>query len=184
MLTAMHAHHGLVQTEIDSPFGRLTLVAGPRGLRAIHWPGERTDDSGDGDAGTAAAPSGAAFDSLRSAAAQLGEYFAGERTTFELPLDPVGTPFQQSVWQVLRTIPYGTTISYAEQARRLGDVKKARAVGAANGRNPLPIVVPCHRVIGSGGALVGFAAGTDAKAWLIDHERGMLVEAMADGRSR
>ena len=179
MLSAMHAHDGLARTEIDSPFGRLTLVAGPRGLRAIRWPGEQPADAGVGDASPAAAPSDAALGSLRAAAAQLGEYFAGERTMFDLPLDPVGTPFQQSAWQVLRTIPYGATISYGEQARRLGDVKKARAVGAANGRNPLPIVVPCHRVIGSAGALVGFAAGTDAKAWLFDHERGVLVETMA-----
>jgi methylated-DNA-[protein]-cysteine S-methyltransferase len=103
---------------------------------------------------------------------QLQEYFAGNRRDFDLPLDPVGTEFQQQVWHVLRTIPYGETISYGEQARRLGDVNKSRAVGAANGRNPISIIVPCHRVVGSTGKLTGFAGGLDTKAWLLQHERG------------
>jgi methylated-DNA-[protein]-cysteine S-methyltransferase len=102
---------------------------------------------------------------------QLDDYFEGRRREFDLPLDPFGTPFQQSVWQVLRTIPYGQTMSYGQQAERLGDVRKARAVGAANGKNPLSIVVPCHRVIGSNGHLTGFAAGVEVKSWLLDHER-------------
>ena len=170
--------HALAETTIESPFGPLTLVASPRGLRAIEWPGERRPDGRGAESRVESIASKSTEVLLRAAAAQFREYFAGERTTFDLPLDPIGTPFQQAVWAVLRTIPYGTTISYGEQARRLGDVKKARAVGSANGRNPLPIVVPCHRVIGSTGRLVGFAAGTDAKAWLLDHERGVLVEAM------
>jgi methylated-DNA-[protein]-cysteine S-methyltransferase len=87
-----------------------------------------------------------------------------------VPLEPSGTDFQQSVWKVLRGIPFGQTISYGEQARRLGDAKKARAVGSANGRNPLPIVVPCHRVIGTNGSLTGFSGGMDAKKWLLTHE--------------
>ena len=98
---------------------------------------------------------------LVATVAQLGEYFAGERQEFDLPLDPVGTDFQQSAWSALRTIPYGTTVSYGEQAARMGDRRKARAVGAANGRNPISIVVPCHRVVGSNGALTGFAGGID-----------------------
>ncbi len=94
---------------------------------------------------------------------------------FDLPLDPVGTDFQQSAWLQLRRIPYGATISYGEQARRLGDVRKSRAVGAANGRNPISIIVPCHRVVGANGALTGFAAGLEAKAWLLRHEQGTLT---------
>ncbi len=105
---------------------------------------------------------------------QLAEYFDGERTDFDVPLDPVGTEFQRAAWSALRTIPYGTTVSYGEQAERMGDRRKARAVGAANGRNPISIVVPCHRVVGANGALTGFAGGTDTKAWLLDHERRQL----------
>ena len=107
---------------------------------------------------------------LSAARLQLEEYFRAERTEFDLPLDPMGTPFQLSVWQVLRTIPYGETITYGEQARRLGDPNKARAAGAANGKNPLSIVVPCHRVIGANGSLTGFAGGLGAKDWLLRHE--------------
>jgi methylated-DNA-[protein]-cysteine S-methyltransferase len=103
--------------------------------------------------------------------AQLDEYFAGRRREFDLPLDPVGTEFQRSAWNVLRTIPYGATMSYGEQAAALGDAKKARAVGSANGRNPLSIVVPCHRVIGTSGKLTGFAGGIEAKRYLLEMER-------------
>jgi methylated-DNA-[protein]-cysteine S-methyltransferase len=111
---------------------------------------------------------------LRAAVDQLRAYLDGDRRHFELPLDPVGTDFQQAVWKLLREIPYGTTISYGEQARRLGDARKARAVGGANGRNPIAIVVPCHRVVGADGTLTGFAAGTDRKRWLLDHETRVL----------
>jgi methylated-DNA-[protein]-cysteine S-methyltransferase len=108
---------------------------------------------------------------LDAAVTQLAEYFAGERTEFDLPLAPDGTAFQLSAWAVLREIPFGDTITYGEQAVRLGDPNKARAVGAANGQNPIPIVVPCHRVVGSTGKLTGFAGGLDTKAWLLAHER-------------
>ncbi len=94
-----------------------------------------------------------------------------------MPLDPIGTDFQQIAWAALRTIPYGETISYGEQAARLGDRRKARAVGAANGRNPISIIVPCHRVVGSTGALTGFAGGLHTKAWLLDHERDVRWRA-------
>ena len=101
------------------------------------------------------------------------EYFAGDRREFDLPLDPVGTEFQQQAWlRAAHAFPYGETISYGEQAARLGDKNKSRAVGAANGRNPISIIVPCHRVVGSTGKLTGFAAGVDAKAWLLQHEQG------------
>ena len=155
-------------TTIDSPVGELRIIAGERGLRAILWGAEdaaRIASIEDGDLVEGSTPL------LDMAVSQLHEYFAGTRRDFDLPLDPAGTPFQQSAWMVLRTIPYGQTMSYGQQARRLGDPNKARAVGAANGKNPLSIVVPCHRVIGSGGQLTGFAAGLDVKSWLLDHER-------------
>lgn len=104
---------------------------------------------------------------LRATADQLGEYFAGERRSFALPLDPQGSPFQQQVWLGLREIPYGETLSYGALAAKLGKPSAARAVGLANGRNPLSIVVPCHRVIGAGGKLTGFAGGLTAKETLL-----------------
>jgi methylated-DNA-[protein]-cysteine S-methyltransferase len=103
---------------------------------------------------------------------QLHEYFSGSRREFEVPLDPHGTEFQKEAWLQLRAIPYGTTITYGEQATRMGDRNKSRAVGAANGRNPISIIVPCHRVVGSTGALTGFAGGVGTKSWLLQHERG------------
>jgi methylated-DNA-[protein]-cysteine S-methyltransferase len=112
---------------------------------------------------------------LERAAQQLAEYFAGDRRAFDVALDPVGTPFQLEAWAVLRTIPFGHTISYGEQARALGDPARARAVGAANGRNPISIIVPCHRVVATSGALTGFAGGLDAKSWLLEHERRVLA---------
>jgi methylated-DNA-[protein]-cysteine S-methyltransferase len=112
---------------------------------------------------------------LDLAITQLEEYFAGARTHFDLPLDPGGTPFQQQAWATLRTIPFGETLTYGEQAAEMGDARKARAVGSANGQNPIPIVVPCHRVIGSTGKLTGFAGGLGVKAWLLEHERFTLM---------
>jgi methylated-DNA-[protein]-cysteine S-methyltransferase len=103
---------------------------------------------------------------------ELREYFAGERTTFTVPIKQNGTEFQQKVWQQLLKIPYGTTTSYIELARRLGNVKLARAVGGANHRNKLWIVVPCHRVIGADGSLTGYAGGLECKQWLLQHEAG------------
>jgi methylated-DNA-[protein]-cysteine S-methyltransferase len=155
-------------TTMDSPVGELRLIAGERGLRAILWGAEDAARIASVDADDLVEGSTPV---LTEAVTQLEEYFAGTRRDFDLPLDPLGTPFQQSAWMVLRAIPYGKTISYGQQARQLGDPNKARAVGAANGKNPLSIVVPCHRVIGSGGQLTGFAAGLDVKSWLLDHER-------------
>ncbi len=162
--------HDLSRTTMASPVGELTLVASPRGLRAVLWPNELAEPTSlplaaDGDPAAATV--------LCAAVQQLEQYFAGDRRDFDLLLDPVGTDFQLSAWLQLRRIPYGATISYGEQARRLGDINKSRAVGAANGRNPISIIVPCHRVVGTNGALVGFAAGLDAKAWLLRHEQGM-----------
>ena len=111
---------------------------------------------------------------LATVAAELDEYFAGKRQSFTVPLSPTGTEFQMAVWQQLRLIPYGTTISYGELARRLGSPAASRAVGLANGRNPIAIVVPCHRVIGADGSLTGFGGGMDAKRTLLDIEAGTL----------
>lgn len=107
---------------------------------------------------------------LAEAARQLGDYFAGRRRDFTLPLDPRGTPFQLQVWEALRAIPYGTTVSYAEIARRIGRPSAARAVGRSVGQNPLAIVVPCHRVVGTNGALTGFAWGIDRKRRMLELE--------------
>ena len=158
----------LSTTTMPSPVGPLTLVASARGLRALLWPEER-EGRVRVDEATGAGPGADAI--LATAREQLDEYFAGERTEFDVPLDPVGTDFQLEAWRVLRTIPYGHTITYGEQAMRLGGAEKSRAVGAANGRNPISIIVPCHRVVGSTGKLTGFAGGLDTKAWLLRHER-------------
>ena len=107
---------------------------------------------------------------LEDAVHQLKEYFEGVRKTFDLTLNPQGTDFQKRVWEALLTIPFGKTVSYLELSKRLGDVKAIRAVAAANGKNPLWIVVPCHRVIGSNGDLVGYAGGLHRKKWLLEHE--------------
>ena len=166
----------LFSTTMPSPVGVLTLVASDRGLRQVLWEDDtRSLRLDPGDPGDDEPASGLREQYLAAAVVQLHEYFAGERTVFDLVLDPEGTPFQRSAWDVLRTIPYGATMSYGEQARRLGDPNKARAVGAANGRNPLSIVVPCHRVVGSNGTLTGFAGGLGTKAWLLDHERSVLA---------
>jgi len=161
---------------LPTPIGPLTLVASPSGLRAVLWsvddttrvPGVALDETPSRSDKGSARSEGAIID---QAAEELDEYFEGARRSFDVPLDPVGTAFQQRAWAALRTIPYGETVTYREQAERLGDRRKARAVGAANGRNPISIIVPCHRVVGSNGSLTGFAGGLDVKAWLLDHER-------------
>jgi len=104
---------------------------------------------------------------------QLKEYFAGTRKDFDLKVDPEGTEFQRKVWKTLQTIPYGQTISYGEQAARMGNPSASRAVGAANGSNPISIVIPCHRVIGASGALTGYASGVERKQWLLEHEEAI-----------
>lgn len=167
---------GLRRTTHPSPVGELFLVADVSGLRAVLW----RDDDPVGRRGAAEPGSCDPDEVIDRTVEQLDEYFAGERTTFDLPLAPVGTPFQLASWSVLRTIPYGATMTYGQQAVALGDRNKARAVGAANGRNPLSIVVPCHRVCGADGSLTGFGGGIEQKAWLLDHERRVLLAAPAE----
>lgn len=115
---------------------------------------------------------------LEDAVYQLQEYFKGERTSFDLPLQPTGTDFQQRVWSLLMDIPFGKTVSYLELSKTLGDIKAIRAVAAANGKNPLWIVVPCHRVIGSDGSLTGYAGGLSRKKWLLDHENPVKQQSL------
>ena len=150
---------------IDSPVGRLTLVATDDGLAAILWENDRP-----GRVRLNLAAEDDAHPVLVEAGRQLAEYFAGRRTAFTLTLDVAGTPFQRSVWNALLTIPFGETRSYREIARQIGRPGAVRAVGAANGRNPVSIVAPCHRVIGSAGQLTGFAGGLDVKARLLELE--------------
>lgn len=163
------------QRPCPSPLGVLTVVASPAGLVAVLWPDVEPAPMIDLDPEDGEAVRESVDALLDRAVEQFDEYFAGTRRQFELELAPVGTPFQLAVWEVLRSIPYGATMTYREQAEALGDPAKARAVGSANGRNPLSIVVPCHRVVASGGGLGGFAGGLDAKSWLLAHERRVLA---------
>ena len=153
-------------TTMDSPVGRLTLVASGKGLAGILW--ENDDPK--------RVPLGAMVEDgdhpvLAEARRQLEGYFAGERDRFDVPLDFQGTDFQKRVWAALLTIPFGETRSYGEIAHQLGNAGASRAVGAANGRNPISIIAPCHRVVGSTGKLTGFAGGLEAKAFLLELER-------------
>jgi len=150
----------LFRLSIRSPVGPLLLVAGADGLTTVSF-----------EARAPRAAEAPGHPLLRRAAAQLGEYFDGKRQEFELPLAAAGTPFQRAVWKELCTIGFGATCSYAELARSLGKPSAARAVGAANGQNPIAIVVPCHRVVGADGALTGYSGGLAGKRWLLDHER-------------
>lgn len=148
---------------IDSPLGPLQLVSDGGELWAIHFPDQHNG-----------APDTPDDPVLQGARHQLQQYFAGSRRQFELPLAPRGTAFQRQVWQALQHIPYGELRSYRDIALALGRPTASRAVGAANGRNPLPIVVPCHRVIGSNGQLTGYAGGLDLKHFLLGLEGAPL----------
>lgn len=155
--------------DISSPVGILRLVASDRGLAAVMF--LQGKDKPSWVDNMQEVPDNSL---LKRAEKQLAEYFAGKRRVFDLPLRPQGTVFQMKVWKELQKIPYAETISYGEQARRLGDPKKSRAVGMANGRNPLAIIVPCHRVIGTDGSLTGFGGGLKTKRYLLDLEQKTL----------
>ena len=157
---------------LPSPVGDLTLHAGAGGLRAVLFADPRhpldvaslrrpTDVAGD---------AAATARMLDHAARELNEFFAGHRRGFTVPLDPDGTDFQRTVWTALSTIPYAATWSYGQLAATIGKPSASRAVGAANGRNPISIIVPCHRVIGQDGSATGYGGGLPAKRWLLDHE--------------
>jgi methylated-DNA-[protein]-cysteine S-methyltransferase len=149
-------------TVVDSPIGPLGLIASDTALQGVLFDGRRVCSEGSSPV-------------LEEAARQLGEYFDGKLVAFDLPLELDGTEFQRRCWLALATIPYGRTVSYGEQVRRLGlGSDKARAVGAANGSNPLPIVLPCHRVIGADGSLTGFGGGLHVKRFLLELEGALL----------
>ena len=149
--------------EVDSPLGPLCVAASDSGVIAVDFgkPGLTSNEP----------PASGRADAIeQQAAKELTEYFAGHRRTFEVPVDLRGTSFQGQVWAVLQSLEFGETITYAEQARRLGKPKATRAVGSANGKNPVPIIVPCHRVVASGGGLGGYAGGLDRKQALLRME--------------
>ncbi|QEH33824.1 Methylated-DNA--protein-cysteine methyltransferase [Aquisphaera giovannonii] len=148
---------------LASPIGPLLLTSGGDALTGLHMAGRGPEAGWIQDAGP-----------FRSVVQALDAYFEGELARFDVPLDLGGTPFQQRVWSELREIPFGRAISYAELARRVGKPGASRAVGSANGRNPVSIIVPCHRVIASDGGLGGYGGGLDRKRWLLEHEIAIL----------
>jgi methylated-DNA-[protein]-cysteine S-methyltransferase len=174
----------------SSPVGTLVLTSDGEALTGLHLPRH------DGSPAPLPGPEWQQDDSVfREVRDQLRAYFAGERRSFKVPMRMIGTPFQRLAWEGLLTIPFGATISYAEQASRIGRPGSSRAVGAANGRNPIALIVPCHRVIGSNGTLTGYGGGLDLKEWLLQHEasvlgdevrsngvRGRVVSSHAPGR--
>jgi methylated-DNA-[protein]-cysteine S-methyltransferase len=158
---------------MESPLGSLRLVGDGAALTAV------LPSGGPGDPGPAGPAGGWVHDptGFEAAVAQLDAYFAGRSDRFDLPLGAGGTAFERQVWQALAEIPYGTTATYGELAARIGRPGAARAVGAAAGRNPLLVVVPCHRLVGADGALTGYRAGIDRKRWLLDHEAAVATPA-------
>ncbi len=156
-------------TVVDSPVGPLTLVAADGVLTGLYMDSQRhmppAEIFGDGVEDTG--------EFFAEPSRQLRDYFAGQRTEFDMPLTLVGTPFQRRVWAALQEIPYGETVSYGELAQRIGRPTAARAVGLANGRNPVGIIVPCHRVVGSDGSLTGYGGGVERKERLLAFERGV-----------
>ena len=160
-----------VYDEMPSPVGRLTIITSTAGLHAILWENDQRHSY-------LHQLSRSKTDKIIiETKKQLNEYFSGQRKTFALPIVFDGTDFQRQAWEQLQKIPFADTISYAEQAEKIGGKNKARAVGLANGLNPIPIVVPCHRVIGSNGRLTGFAGGLDRKAYLLNWEKQQSVFA-------
>ena len=156
-----------------APFGVLTVVGSDRGIRYVMFnndahpkPLERLHIS-----------DSEIHDSVNDAITQLDEYFNGSRRDFELPLDLQGTEFQVAAWNALADIPFGRTASYGQQAASIGRPKAVRAIGGANGRNPVAIVLPCHRIVGADGSLTGFGGGIEVKKWLLDHEQSILHSA-------
>lgn len=156
---------------IPSPVGKLTLVASDKGLAAVLWDHDDPKRMRLGE--LAESPN---HPILLQTEQQLNEYFAGKRTVFTIDLDMVGTAFQKKVWEALLTIPFGETRTYGDIARQVGNPKASRAVGAANGRNPVSIITPCHRAVGSNGSLTGFAGGLDAKQYLLTLESKSELE--------
>jgi methylated-DNA-[protein]-cysteine S-methyltransferase len=167
MITQPSRAGPITEVRTASPIGLLRLVAQEGAIIGLYMEEHAREpalEAGDGNGDPL----------LACAREQLAAWFAGERTDFDLPLRPAGTPFQLAVWRELRAIPYGETRSYGQIAARLGRPSASRAVGAANGANPISVVVPCHRVIGASGALTGYGGGMERKRWLLAHERAVL----------
>ena len=164
-------------TTIDSPVGPLALLSDGTSLTAILFDGERQSRRANDP--TVANDSAEPFPQARQ---ELAEYFAGARTKFDVPLAPEGTAFQRRVWQALLQVPYGATATYGDIARKIGSPKAVRAVGAANGRNPIAIVVPCHRVIGANGTLTGYGGGLTRKRALLDLETAHVATSEKPGK--
>jgi len=157
--------------EIPSPIGAIRLTASGNAVTGVFMLKHKSGPDGFPEADRGESPV------LREAAAQLGAYFQGTLRAFDLPLETEGSDFQREVWAELQRIPFGETISYLTLAKRIGDARHVRAVGTANGRNPISIIIPCHRVVGSDGSLVGYGGGLERKRWLLDHE--MKVAGLA-----
>jgi methylated-DNA-[protein]-cysteine S-methyltransferase len=151
------------ETFFQSPIGLIEIIGTETGLTSLNFVDDSTDASS------------AVHPALKACVAQLDAYFKGTRREFELELAPEGTPFQQQVWRELLNIPYGRTVTYLDIARAIGNEKAVRAVGAANGQNPISIIIPCHRVIGADGKLTGYGGGLWRKEWLLNHERNHAV---------
>ena len=151
---------GIISTTIQSPLGQIQIAGTELGVRSVSFRTQYQD----------AVALEALPDCIKTCARQLEEYFAGQRTAFDFPVDLDGTDFEKRVWNALTEIPHGKTWSYLDLAKRLGDEKLTRAVGMANGKNPIAIAIPCHRVIGSDGSLTGYAGGMANKKWLLEHE--------------
>lgn len=157
-----------------SPVGELVITASDTAITGVYFPTSRRGPPPTHQAGWKEARGGPAAEVLERARQQLEEYFAHTRTTFDLPLEALGSGFEHRVWNALRQIPYGTTTTYGALAKQLGDRFATRAVGLANGKNPIPIIVPCHRVVGAKGELTGFGGGLDTKRWLLEHEGALM----------
>lgn len=149
-------------TYMDSPLGKIKIIGDADAIKMVSFIDREERET-----------EGVLPLTVRNCKKQLREYFDGKRTEFNVPLAPEGTDFQKEVWETLLDIPFGTTSTYAKQSVKLGDIKKIRAVGSANGKNPIAVIVPCHRVIGTDGSLTGYAGGLDKKEWLLRHENSM-----------
>ena len=164
---------GFSRRTYQAPFGVITVVGSDLGIRYVMF----SDDAHPKSLEQLHISDTEIHDSVNEAIKQLEEYFAGSRRNFELPLDLCGTEFQVAAWNALSKIPYGHTASYGQQAALIGRPKAVRAIGGANGRNPVAIVLPCHRIVGADGSLTGFGGGIAVKKWLLDHEHTMLHSA-------
>ena len=162
----MSAELTFARARLQVPFGELTVVASDKGVRYITFENDAHPKSYQ----NMSVIDDASHPVVARTVAQLHEYIKGTRRTFDVPLDLVGTEFQVQAWSALAKVPYGTTASYAQQAASIGRPKATRAIGAANGRNPVVVVLPCHRIVGADGSLTGFGGGLPVKKWLLDHE--------------